>query len=118
LPEGSADAYAPKVVRAAIGAHFRLPLVTGAWSEIEARLKHDNLKVYLAEAGTGTIYTQAEFRPPVAIIIGGEAEGAGEAAARLAHERVHIPMPGGMESLNAAVAAGIVLFEVVRQRSL
>lgn len=118
LPEGTADAYAPKVVRAAMGAHFRLPLVTAAWPEIEARLERGRLKVYLADSGEGTLYSRANFRPPVALMIGGEAEGAGEAAARLAHECVHIPMPGRMESLNAAVAAGILLFEVVRQRNL
>ncbi len=50
------------------------------------------------------------------MIIGGEAEGASSLAYDLATERVHIPMPGGMESLNAAIAAALLLFEVVRQR--
>jgi TrmH family RNA methyltransferase len=53
----------------------------------------------------------------VALIIGGEAGGAGQEAESLAGGAVQIPMPGGMESLNAAVAAGVLLFEVVRQRS-
>ncbi len=66
----------------------------------------------------GLSYTQANFRSPLALIVGGEAQGAGPQARRLAQAQVHIPMPGGGESLNAAVAAGILLFEVARQRSI
>jgi TrmH family RNA methyltransferase len=116
LPPGTADAFAPKVVRAGMGAHFRLPIHSGDWDEIEARLSGAGLNIYLAAAGEGQVYMQADFRAPLALIIGSEAEGAGEAARRLAHTRVHIPMPGHMESLNAAAAVGILLFEVVRQR--
>jgi TrmH family RNA methyltransferase len=117
LPPGTVDAFAPKVVRAGMGAHFRLPILSAGWDEIEARLSGAGLKIYLAAAGEGEAYTQADFRAPVALIIGSEAEGAGEAARRLAQRRVHIPMPGRMDSLNAAMAAGILLFEVVRKRS-
>ena len=117
LPPGTADVFAPKVVRAGMGAHFRLPIHSGDWDEIGSRLSGARLKVYLAAVGDGEVYTQADFRTPLALVIGGEAEGAGEAAASLAHARIHIPMPGRMESLNAAIAAGILLFEVVRQRS-
>ena len=74
------------------------------------------LRTYLADAYSGTAYTQADYRAPLTIIIGGEAQGASPAALNLANERVHIPMPGGSESLNAAAAAAILLFEVVRQR--
>ena len=59
----------------------------------------------------------ADFTTPLALIIGGEAAGSGTEAASLADKKVHIPMPGGTESLNAAVAASILLFEVVRQRT-
>lgn len=117
LPPGTADPYSPKVLRAAMGAHFRLPIHSATWAEIAASLSNASLQVYLAAAGEGIPYTKADFRSPVVLIIGGEAEGAGEEAARLAHTRVHIPMPGGINSLNAAVAAGILLFEAVRQRS-
>jgi TrmH family RNA methyltransferase len=117
LPIGTADPYAPKVVRAAMGAHFRLPIAILAWEEIEARLRSAALRVYLAAAGEGVPYFQAEFRDPLALIVGGEAEGAGQAARNLAPARVHIPMPGGGESLNAAAAAAILLFEAARQRN-
>jgi len=117
LPPGTVDAFAPKVVRAAMGAHFRLPVCLLPWEEIRARLQKASQRVYLADAGWGVVYTEADFRAPLALIVGGEAEGAGEAAESLAHTRVRIPMPGGAESLNAAAAAAILFFEVVRQRS-
>jgi TrmH family RNA methyltransferase len=120
LPPGAADAFAPKVLRSAMGAHFRLPILSLEWPEIEAALKPPapaaGLNIYLADAKGEIEYTQADFRSPAALLIGGEAAGAGSQAAQLADQRVHIPMPGGSESLNAAIAAAILMFEVVRQR--
>jgi len=118
LAPGCADAYAPKVVRSAMGAHFRLPVHSLSWEEIQhyLYLPSGTPHIYLAEAGNGVPYTQADFRSPLAIIVGGEAAGAGAESISLAHERVHIPMPGNTESLNAAIATAILLFEVVRQR--
>jgi TrmH family RNA methyltransferase len=57
-----------------------------------------------------------DWRAPFALIIGSEAEGPSAAARRFTPKRVHIPMPGRAESLNAAVAAGVLLFEAARQR--
>jgi RNA methyltransferase, TrmH family len=118
LAPGCADAYAPKVVRSAMGAHFRLPVHSLSWEEIQHYLYQPSgaAQIYLAEAGSGVPYTQADFRSPLALIVGGEAAGAGAESFSLAHERVHIPMPGNTESLNAAIATAILLFEVVRQR--
>ena len=118
LAPGSADAFAPKVVRAGMGAHFRLPVHSMGWEAIKSFLKDPVGKpgVYLADSAAGIPYTQADFRSPLALIVGGEAGGAGSEAVSLADEKVHIPMPGGSESLNAAVAASILLFEAVRQR--
>lgn len=116
LPEATVDAYAPKVLRAAMGAHFRLPVHSLSWAEIAALVERSGLHVYLADARAGIAYTRADFRLPLALVVGGEAEGASPFAGRLATERVHIPMPGGMESLNAGIAAALLLFEVVRQR--
>ncbi|OGO33914.1 MAG: hypothetical protein A2W35_03745 [Chloroflexi bacterium RBG_16_57_11] len=114
-PPETVDAFSPKVLRAGMGAHFRLPIHSLDWEAIAPHLAP--LKVFLAAKDEGLACTQADFRPPLALIIGGEAEGAGPQARRLANACVHIPMPGGGESLNAAVAAGILLFEVLRQRS-
>lgn len=60
---------------------------------------------------------QADFRMKLALIIGGEAEGASARVREQATRRVHIPMPGKSELLNAAVAGAILMFEVVRQRT-
>ncbi len=120
LGPGTADALAPKVLRAAMGAHFRLPIYALGWEQIRALTqegsKGERLHVYLAEAEGGQPYWQSDLRRPVALLIGGEAEGATPAGRALADDLLHIPMPGESESLNAAVAAGILLFEVVRQR--
>jgi len=118
LPAGVVDPFSPKVLRAGMGAHFRLPLLLLAWNEIQAEAVRHGLRLYLAETGSGVDYSLADFVSPLALIVGGEAEGAGVEAQALADQRVFIPMPGGSESLNAAVAAGVLLFEVVRQRGL
>ena len=115
LAPGTVDPTNPKVVRAAMGAHFRLPLYTATWTEIAAALA--GAPAWLAEVGTGQPYWSVDWRSPVALIIGGEAEGASPEAHQLATGQVTIPMPGGSESLNAAVASGILLFEIVRQRA-
>lgn len=115
LTPGTVDAYNPKVVRGGMGAHFWLSVCTATWSEIEQATR--GLEMWLAEAHDGVPYYNVDWSPPLAIIIGGEAEGASAEAQRLASGRAYIPMPGQAESLNAAVAAGIILFEVTRQRS-
>jgi TrmH family RNA methyltransferase len=119
LSPGSADPYQPKAVRAAMGAHFKLPVRTAEWDEIEALTA--GLQVFLADAGSETAaetdHTNADLTGPLALVIGGEAHGEGPEIARLNPLRLRIAMPGGVESLNAAVAAGILMFEVVRQRT-
>ena len=121
LAGGTADPYSPKVVRSAMGAHFKLAFRDMEWSEVEAYLGGKGVSrspnIYLADSGGGHVYTQADFKSPLALIVGSEAAGAGGEAHRLAGTRIHIPMPGKSESLNAAVATGILLFEVVRQRT-
>lgn len=114
LMSGTVDAYNPKVVRAALGAHFRLPIFESRWDELQRRLA--GVEVWLAEAREGEAYYQVDWQKPSALIIGSEAEGPGAAAQRFTPRRVHIPMPGPAESLNAAVAAGIILCEAARQR--
>jgi TrmH family RNA methyltransferase len=119
LAPGCADAWSPKVVRAGMGAHFRFPIESLGWQELERTLTQSgsSLHIFLADSSAGIAYTQADFRPPLALIVGGEATGAGSESLSMAEAKVHIPMPGGSESLNAAVAASILLFEVQRQRS-
>lgn len=114
------DHFSPKVVRSTMGAIFRLPVRILEWDAIRLLLKEPMqgkpLHVYLAEARRGLPCWQVDLREPLALLVGGEATGPSEEARALADEAVEIPMPGGSESLNAAVAGSILLFEVVRQR--
>ena len=116
LPPETTDAFAPKVLRAGMGAHFRLPIQSMEWEEIEQVCKQANLQVLLADM-TGQSCWETDFRKPLALIVGGEAEGASEQARQLASRQVCIPMPGKAESLNAGVAGAVLMFEVVRQRT-
>lgn len=114
LTPDTVDAYNPKVVRAAMGAHFHLPITTYTWDALAEKLK--GLALYLAEARAGEAYTAVDWRTPGGLVIGSEAAGPSAAARAFTSRRVHIPMPGSAESLNAAVAAGVILFEMARQR--
>jgi TrmH family RNA methyltransferase len=99
-----------------MGAHFRLPIVEQPWPEIQVNLEKASLRTFLAAADEGEVYYREDLRTPLALIVGGEAQGAGSIARTLADQILHIPMPGEGESLNAATAAAILLFEVARQR--
>lgn len=115
-PPGTVDPFAPKVLRAGMGAHFKLPILSLSWDELLMRLQ--SLQVCLADSREGLPYTSVDFHQPTALVVSGEIEGTGALAGRIAVTRVHIPMPGGSESLNAAIAAGILLFEIARQKNL
>ena len=116
LPPETADAFAPKVVRAGMGAHFRLPIHTMEWDEIEQVCKQSRLQVFLADMYGGSCW-KTDFHEPLALIVGGEANGASEQARKISTATVSIPMPGEAESLNAGVAGAVLMFEVVRQRN-
>jgi len=112
LAPGTVDAFNAKVVRAAMGAHFSVSLRTEPWEIIAQRVR-DVPRIYLADTDGKIAYDAADWSKPVALIVGGEAEGAGGAAKKIATARVKIPMRGG-ESLNAAMAATLLMFEAVR----
>lgn len=119
LAPETVDLHNPKVVRAGMGAHFRLATMELDWPAIRHLVRREELAVWLAAAessGGQTPYDAVNWRLPAALIVGGEAVGAGEEAAALATGRVSIPMVGAAESLNAAMAATVILFEVARQR--
>jgi TrmH family RNA methyltransferase len=112
---GTVDIYNPKVVRSAIGAHFRLPVRYRSWDGVAGLLEGHVL--FLASSSGGAPYFDVDWTQRSALIVSDEAHGASEDALRVAHAHVTIPMPGGMESLNVAMATSILLFERVRQYS-
>jgi TrmH family RNA methyltransferase len=119
LTSNCVDSYSPKVMRAAAGAHMLLPVETDlAWAAINAHVQShcgESPRVLLAEAGSNQMYYQQDLTHPFALIIGNEAHGPSPEARALATQSISIPLASGVESLNAAMASGIVLYEAVRQ---
>jgi len=114
LTPGNVDVYNPKVVRAGMGAHFRLMIQEAPIEQIIAYL--EDLELWTAEARSGEVYHGIDWRKPVALAIGSEAHGIDPALRGRASGQVHIPIADHSESLNAATAAAIILFEIQRQR--
>lgn len=113
------DLYNPKVVRAGVGVHFRLPCyVDQDWPAIRAMLGGLGAMHWAALDSHGDApYYTVDWRQPAALIVGNEARGLSPAARAAATVRVSIPMRGGAESLNAAMAGSVVLFETLRRRT-
>ena len=114
LSAGTVDPFNPKVVRGAMGAHFHLPIIQEQTSEIEKHLR--GIDVWVAEAGLGSPYYDVDWNKPSAIVIGSEAHGPSDELRSIAKGSTHIPIQDLAESLNASVAAAIILFEIVRMR--
>ncbi len=112
---GTVDAFSGKVVRSAMGAHMRLPLrECSSWELLRAYLPA-SMPLYVATMDAPLRYDAVNWRDPAALIVGGEATGP-SAAARAAATAIRIPMRAAVESLNAAMAGTIILFEAARQR--
>jgi RNA methyltransferase, TrmH family len=109
----------PKVVRSAAGAHFALPVESNlSWPTIAERVNMHCAsapRVLLAEAGSPHVYYEQDLTQPFALIIGNEAHGPSADARALATQFISIPLANDVESLNAAMATGIILYEAVRQ---
>lgn len=112
LMSGSVDPYNPKVLRSAMGAHFRVAVLESTWEALAA-LSLD--AIYLADGQAQTRYDHANWTQSWALIIGSEAHGVSDNAQQIATTPLYIPMTNQTESLNAAIAAAVMLFEAVRQ---
>jgi len=113
LLQGTADPNNSKVLRAGMGATFRLPVVRTTDGELNRWLEDNGLTLWVADADGESLDRQ---KPPdkLAILVGNEGAGVRPEVARLASRRVAISLANGVESLNVAVAAGILLYEVQR----
>ena len=116
LTPNTVDPFSPKVIRSAMGAHFNISITRHKWQDIQQLCDSLRLELFLADASSGQSHLASDFQGPLGIIIGGEAEGASQEARNFADKKVQIPMVPGIESLNSAVAAAILMFEVFRQR--
>ncbi len=117
INKGSVDLYNPKVVRSTMGSIFHLPIYTGI--DLPVLLddcRNNKIQTLAAHlGGTRTPY-MADLTGPTAILVGNEGSGLTPETATMADELVRIPMPGKAESMNASIAAGILIYETVRQR--
>lgn len=114
--QASTDLWSPKALRAGMGAHFHLNvLVDLPWRELPLAIGQRPL--LLADAAAGRPYWELDWSQPLALVIGSEAHGAAGAASEAASSSVSIPMEPGVESLNAAAAAAVLLFEARRARA-
>ncbi|MGI8476532.1 MAG: TrmH family RNA methyltransferase [Thermomicrobiales bacterium] len=115
LTAESVDPFNPKVVRAAMGAHFRVPIRRLDDEAAASIARRCPLRV-LADSEAASRYDELDWRRGVALIIGSEAHGVSDAVAALATVTASIPLLNGVESLNAGVAGSVVLFEAARRR--
>ena len=118
MSKDMADAYNPKVVRSTMGAIFRVPFMYVEDIPGEVKLLSDKygIKSYAAHLKGRKSYDKMNLKAPLAFLIGNEGNGLSDQAAGMADTLIRIPMQGSVESLNAGVAAGVLLFEAARQR--
>lgn len=109
------DPFSPKVVRAAMGTHFRLPLRFLDWSSPPDAISRCE-QIVMAEASATKTYDAVNWRNSTVLVVGSETGGISGGARDRATMSVSIPLAGGLESLNAAIAGAVILFEAARCR--
>ncbi len=114
---GTANPFSPKSLRGAMGAAFRLPFwIGGDYSQVIDWCRKQKIQTVGASTDGAESYTETDWQRPTALIMGSESHGLSTDEISVADHVVSIPMKGSTESLNVAVAAGILLYEASRQR--
>ncbi len=113
---GAVSPWNPKAVRASAGSVFRVPVLAAAPADCFKRLRSAGVKILATSARGAVSAPLADLSRPTALLIGNEGNGLAPELAAQADSAITIPCPGPVESLNAAVAAGILLYEAARQR--
>ncbi len=117
LTTGTVDLYNPKVLRSTMGSLFHIPIISHCkLEEIYAFFKKNNIPMYATYVQGNRLMYDLPLDQPCGIVIGNEGRGISERCAILCDDLIKIPMIGQAESLNASVAAGVILYEVLRQR--
>lgn len=116
--KGGADPFRDKAVRGSMGSVFRLPVLHGLdAAAVLAFGQRHRLQLVVADGGGDALHTRADLRKPLLLVVGAEAAGVPKELVAAAVARVRIPLQPPVESLNVAVAAGVLLYEAQRQRS-
>jgi RNA methyltransferase, TrmH family len=108
--KGSVDIYNPKVLRSAQGSHFHLPVLSGDLNEWIDKLDLENIPVYGTALENGVVFTEAISTESFALLVGNEGSGVNKELLAKTTQNLYIPIYGKSESLNVAVAAGILLY--------
>lgn len=116
VADPTTDPFNPNVVRASLGTLFTVPLAVCTSEEAIGTLRARGVRLMATTPAGAIPHHGADLTGAVAIVVGSEQYGLSDAWLEAADERIVIPMPGSVDSLNAAMAAGIVLFEALRQR--
>ena len=117
LSRQCADLFSPKAARATMGSVYRMPFYRADnLAETLEKLKRDGYAAYAADLAGACHYDQADYTEKTVLLIGNEGNGLSKELLTLADKSVCIPMEGRAESLNAAMAAGILMYEAARQR--
>ncbi len=117
MDKTTVDIYNPKTIRSTMGSIYRVPFViTESIADAISALQAQQFLVYAAHLEGSVVYDEPDYTKKTAILIGNEGNGLKEETAALADQRIRIPMMGQVESLNAAMAAGILLYEAQRQK--
>ena len=113
----TADIYNPKTIRSTMGSIYRVPFVyVPSLEEAAAQLREEGIRLFAAHLKGKSWYDGEDYREGSAFFIGNEGNGLREETAALADTYIKIPMEGRVESLNAAMASGILMYEAARQR--
>ena len=116
MGKGTADLFNPKTVRSTMGAIFRMPFVyVDDITEIIKQIKDNGYSVYGTAMKGSITYDMADYTKGAGIVIGNEANGIQDSVLECITGSINIPMDGKLESLNAAVAAAVVMYEAARQ---
>jgi len=110
------DLYNPNIIRSSVGCLFTNQIAIGSTSEIINFLKEKSINIFCAELKASTEYHKQDYTKATAIIVGTEATGLSDEWLENATQNIIIPMQGEIDSINVSVAAGILIFEAVRQR--
>ncbi|HQZ82280.1 MAG TPA: RNA methyltransferase [Pyrinomonadaceae bacterium] len=117
LSPNSTDPFAPKALRASMGAAFRVPIMAGVdITGLQELAAENGASMLAAVAESGEYHFEADLRKAVVIVLGGEANGLPADVVEACDAKIRIPMQSGVESLNLAVSGAIILYEAVRQR--
>ncbi|MDQ1911927.1 RNA methyltransferase [Paenibacillus sp. GD4] len=116
LGKGTVDLYNPKTVRSTMGSLFHLPIAQGVLTEWLPQAADTGVGIVTTSLQGAVSCYDYDFRGPTWIVIGNEGQGVSEEVRALTGQHVLIPMQGRAESLNAAMAATVILFEAMRQR--